>query len=431
MTNIQIPYPREFLPKQQEVLDSIKKKKKKYILYSGAYGAGKTLLMCHIIIMQCLKHPRSLWFFGSQTIPMLRDTILRTFLEEIDLYQQKINQTKKSLPKNEQYLLDFRLQKDYKMNTMTFKFFNDSEVLFRSCDEPSKYKSLNLDGFAIDEPVDIDEQVFLMLQGRLRGNHTKHRIGVLAGNPSGRANWVYQTFFEKQYDEYYVVQTTTYDNKYLPRDYIKSCEANFDSDYAKRYLQGEWGSFEGQIYKEFNYEKHIGEFKDQKFKYYIGGYDDGYRNPACFLTIGVDSDNNVYVVNEYYQSEKTVDHILKYILALDGIYHYKKIYADPSAANWIGMAREKHLNVKEADNNIENGISKVKALLYNDLLKIDSSCVNLIKEIESYRYERDKFNRNLTEKPFKKNDHSVDALRYAFTDFNPFRKASMCAGGRW
>lgn len=426
--NIDIPPIRDFLPKQQEVLKAILKKK--YVLYSGAFGAGKTLLLSNVVIRECIANPRSLWFVGSQTVPMLRDTVVRTFLEEVDLYQIALNKARSKLPKDKQYILDFRITKSWKPSIMSFQFFNGSEVLFRSCDEPSKFKSLNLDGFAIDEPVDIDEQVFLMLQGRLRGHHTKHRIGVLAGNPSGRMNWVYQTFFEKNHKDYYVVHTTTYDNTYLPPDYVKSCEENYDEDYARRYLRGEWGSFEGQVYKDFNFEKHVGNY-NSKYNYYIGGYDDGYRNPACFLTIGVDADKNLYVVDEYYEKGRTSAEIVEDVHEMDKKYNYSKIYADPSALNWIEVARQKKLRVNNANNDIDSGISKVKMFFKNDIIHIDKSCKNLIKEVESYRYEKDKFSKNLTERPIKKDDHACDALRYACTEFNPFKKPTMCVGGRW
>jgi len=433
MKDIVVPYPRKFLPKQKEVFDA--SKKKKFILYSGAYGAGKTLLLSHVVMTNCMQYPKSLWFVGSQTVPMLRDTVVRTFIEEVDLYQESINKVKSGLPNEKKYLLDVKICKQWKPSIMSFKFFNDSEVLFRSCDEPSKFKSLNLDGFAIDEPVDIDEQVFLMLQGRLRGNHTKNRMAIMVGNPSGRTNWVYQTFFEKKkenpkrYKDYHVVQTTTYDNSFLPMDYIKNCENNFDEDYARRYLYGEWGSFEGQVYKDFKMDKHVGSFKNTECAYHIAGFDDGTRNPACLLVVGIDRDNNMFIKEEMYESGLVDSEKADKIYWLNERYKgFRKIYCDPSALSMIQALKNKRLRVDGADNDITSGISKLKSFFKNDIVHIDKSCKNLIKEIESYRYEKDKFSKNLTELPIKKNDHGCDALRYSITAFNPFRERRKCIG---
>ena len=108
MNQIQIPYPREFLPKQKEVLDALNKHKKRYLLYSGAFGAGKTLFTSHVIIQECIKYPKSLWCYIGQTIPNLRDTVVRTFREEIDLYQDCINKARKQLPEEHQNKLNIK-----------------------------------------------------------------------------------------------------------------------------------------------------------------------------------------------------------------------------------------------------------------------------------------------------------------------------------
>ncbi len=416
-----IKCPRVFLPKQQAVLDAVEKYK--YVLYSGAFGAGKTFLMSHVIIRNGIKYPKSLAFFGSQTVPLLRDTVVRTFLEEIDVYQEAITKAG----------VELQLCKKWSPSIMKFTFFNGAEVLFRSCDEPSKFKSLNLDCMAIDEPVDIDEEVFLMLQGRLRSNKTPHRFAIMAGNPSGKTNWVYQRFYEKKHKDYFYVHTTTFDNTYLPKDYIESVKTSYDEDYARRYLYGEWGGFEGAVYKDFNVSTQVATLnKDPtQYSYIVAGYDDGYRNPACMLVIGIDRDGVAHVLEELYESEKTTDELLAYVGALKHKYYISRIYADPSALNFIETARNKGLPVYRADNDIDAGIAKCKAMFKSELIRIDESCENTIRELESYRYAKDRSNNNLSEKPVKKDDHACDAFRYAFTDYNPFKKRRTLKGGHF
>jgi len=412
-------YPRKFLPKQKEVLDAVKNHT--FVLYSGAFGAGKTLLICNIVIRECINNPGSLWFMGSQTVPQLRDTVVRTFLQECELYDEEISKA----------VSGFKLVKSWKPSILSLTFFNGSEVLFRSCDNPTKFKSLNLDGFALDEPVDIDEQVFLMLQGHLRGKNTKHHIGVLAGNPSGKTNWVYRRFFVDKNKEFFVVHTTTYDNLFLPDGYIRNCEDSFDAEYAKRYLHGEWGDFEGLIYKDFNVSTHVCDVRDKKFEYFLGGYDDGFRNPACLLTIGVTSDSHLSVVNEFYEHGKTSDDIVSEICEINRVYPMRKIFVDPSAQNIIGLMKDKHLSVFEANNDVDNGIAHLKMFFKNNVISVDYGCKNLIKELQSYRYERDFMNKNQSERPLKKDDHACDALRYGTFEFNPFKKPTFCGIGSW
>lgn len=422
---VQLQAPRQYLDKQKEVLDALEKWGKRFVLYSGAFGAGKTLLECNAVIRQCLSYKNSLWLMGCQTIPMLRDTIMRTFLQEVDNYQLEFKRLGINKKICEKFL---RGDKHY-------KFFNGSEVIFRSFDDPSKFKSLNLDGFAIDEPVDIDYEVFKMLMGRMRGTAAPNCKAILAGNPSGKTNWVYESWFINPEPEFYHVETCTYDNTYLPKNYIPDMEKQYDDDYIKRYLRGEWGSFEGQIYKDFSIEKHVGNYaeKDLKsYKYLIAGYDDGFTNPACLLVGGVDSDNKLYIIHEFYKSELTSKEIVDgEIQPAYRKYRFNRIYPDPSGANIIDVMRQSGIPIGDTDNNLDTGISKLKGYFKSDIIHIDVGCRNLIKELESYRYAHDKSGKNATEVPIPKNDHACDTLRYMVTDFNPFRKTAFMKSGRF
>lgn len=414
---MEIIAPRQLLPKQQQVMEALKHHK--FILYSGAFGAGKTILLCNAIITQALQYPKSRWLIGCQTYPMLRDTVIHTFFEELELYQQAL-QSKG---------INVILTRAWNKSETIWHAYNGSEILFRSCEEPSKFKSLNLDGFGLDEPVDIDENIFLMLQGRLRGLAVPNQIGLLTGNPAGYNNWVYQYFFgEKKRSGYHAIETSTYDNIFLPSQYIKSMEESYDSDYTRRYLQGKWGDFEGLIYKDFNRGRHVGEYNGENFKYFISGYDDGYRNPACFLVAGMDSDNKLTILHEYFQADRTNDEIAQDIKPLYIRYNIHKIFCDPSGLNAIETFKRNGLRALDADNSrigCNSGISKLKSLFKQDMIHIDKHCKNLISELESYRYEKDKTTGNYNEEPVKKDDHAVDALRYLVSEYDPFKRFVM------
>ena len=51
------------------------------------------------------------------------------------------------------------------------------------------------------------------------------------------------------------------------------------------------------------------------------------------------------------------------------------------------------------------GINRVKSYFKNDKLFIFKNCVNLIREIKAYRWGKE-------DVPIKKDDHSLDELRY-------------------
>ena len=175
---------------------------------------------------------------------------------------------------------------------MQVEFYNGSILYFRPCDEERKLAGYTLDFFCLDEPVDMDEDIFNQLMGRISGTgNLKNRFGLLTTNPANQTHWIYKTFYESGDDDYKHVDTTTYDNVLLPDydKYIKRLETSWDEDWVRRYLNGTWGTFEGAIYKEFNPELHVGDFADIPTTYDIAGVDWGLRNPYAIIIAGVTS----------------------------------------------------------------------------------------------------------------------------------------------
>ena len=69
---LRLEMPIEFLPKQMKVLESIKDNEG--VLYSGAFRAGKTLLLVHAAIMTCLENPGVHGMLISQAIVFASST---------------------------------------------------------------------------------------------------------------------------------------------------------------------------------------------------------------------------------------------------------------------------------------------------------------------------------------------------------------------
>jgi len=71
--------------------------------------------------------------------------------------------------------------------SMEWEAYNGSIVQFRSCDEERKLAGYTLDFVGLDEPVDIDENVFRQLYGRLSGTkNLKNPFILLTTNPGSR-----------------------------------------------------------------------------------------------------------------------------------------------------------------------------------------------------------------------------------------------------
>ena len=418
ITSVELEPQWSFLPKQLETLQSVKDYK--FTLYSGAVGAGKTLLLAHAAIEACVNNPGCKGMLGSLTYTQLTNVVWTVFNEEVEKYQELLNKNHIGIK-----LIKRKISSTGKM---IVEFFNGSMIYFLSCDDETKLRGYTLDFFGLDEPIEIDEQIFTQLMARLRGSHLKDRppFGILTTNPGSESHWIYQRFFIKATREYNTIQTTTRENVFLPAGYVEAMLEGYDEDWILRFVDGKWGAFAGQIYKSFNPRKHVGEWKEHNnIDYYIAGVDWGVRNPSCVLTIGVTKGKEAIVVDEYYKGDCTSSQVAKTIEALDNKYHYKKIFIDPSALDLILQCEEKHLPAEKADNHVEPGIGKVKSMFSRNMIYVDKNCHNLIRELQAYRYEKDKLNKNPTEKPIKLDDHSCDALRYALFTFRIWNNSGL------
>ena len=59
-------------------------------MYSGAFRAGKTIVLVHKSIMTCLENPKCRGLLGALTSTRLSSVVFREFLDEMDRYQDEI-----------------------------------------------------------------------------------------------------------------------------------------------------------------------------------------------------------------------------------------------------------------------------------------------------------------------------------------------------
>jgi phage terminase large subunit len=85
---------------------------------------------------------------------------------------------------------------------------------------------------------------------------------------------------------------------------------------------------------------------------------------------------------------------------------------DPSAHSFEIELKRMGLPIIHAENDVLNGIYKMTAEMKAGNLFILENCKNTIKEIESYCWDSKESEKG-NDKPIKKNDHLVDAIRYA------------------
>ena len=257
-----------------------------YVGLFGGVGNGKTYVACLKIIELATKYENNLCLVGRLTYPELRDSTREVFLSTLaKIYPPEAYKFNKA------------------DNTLTF--WNNSTIIFRHLDEPANILSMNLGAFYIDQAEEVDEEVFLTLQSRLRRQNIKELKGLITGNPKG-FNWVYYKFGMdlannntnwRHKDNYRMITAPTLANaSNLPLNYIKQLQESYSPEWFKRYVMGAWDSFEGQI---FDLTKITGYEKLPVLIYIVTACDPAIskEKTACntaFSTIGVGKDGHFY-----------------------------------------------------------------------------------------------------------------------------------------
>ncbi len=227
-----------FFPKQRLALEMTKYYD--YVLLSGSRGSGKSMFLRWACLYWLLKWASEgienvqVGLF-CESYPTLYDRHIKLIREEFPRYLGKWKEQKK----------EFHLAKEY----------GGGIIMFRNLDDPSKYKSVELALIAIDELTRIPKQKFDELRGSLRWPGIAHCKFIAATNPHGEyLHWVRQLWIERNFppelqdlkDQFYVVEVKTYDNPYLPPEYIKSLESLPERE-RKAFLEGDWYAFDDLI----------------------------------------------------------------------------------------------------------------------------------------------------------------------------------------
>lgn len=421
----------KFLPKQEAFMRS----KARFRCFVGGVGSGKTWSGCWEAIKLSFKYRYNFGVIGAQTYPQLRDTTMRTFFEICDNYPGMIKSHNKAEDR--------------------VTFVNGSEIIFRALDDASKFKSLNLGWFYIDEASEVNEDVFLMLQSRLRLSHLKgipnSYRGFVTTNPEGH-NWVWRKFVGKNNhpESYEAFISKSAENVNLPDGYIESLRQSYSADWIKKYLEASFDVFEGLIYKDFDYEVHTIPYKTPPDTWpRFVGLDFGTQNPTAVIYIAEDDDQNLYIYDEIYQPFDHVEPLVRQMhakeLGDEKIIMYR--VGDTSAGAKEMTSGESirdqlwEFGEYEFENPIKDilaGIAKMTHYFKKKKIFIMRNCVNTIEELRSYQWERPKFGRevNFREKPLSWKNHALDAIRYVimsrpdlvdFEEFNGGEKKVLTA----
>lgn len=298
-------------------------------------------------------------------------------------------------------------------------------VLFRGFDDVDKLASATVpEGYLcwvwLEEASEIvSEQDFDKLdlsvpRGQLPSPLFKQT--TITFNPWSEKHWLKARFFDRP-DADTAVFTTTYQcNEFLDEvdrrryERMKTAQPQL---YRVAGL-GEWGIADGLVFE--NWETAPFDVAALPPCYTrIFGLDYGYSNdPTAFIAAAVDPvAKQLYIFDEHYQTRMLNGEIAAMIVRKG--YAKERIRADAAEPKSneelrrLGLSRLRAA-VKGPDS-VRSGI----AALQEYHITVHPKCVHTVAELSSYVWEKDADGRGLN-RPVDRDNHLMDALRYAMTD---------------
>ena len=319
-------------------------------------------------------------------------------------------------------IYDFKLSRFFKINKSDYEItclLNNKQILFAGADDPEKLKSIRpldgvIDKIHMEEATEFTYNDFKAIIKRMRGvSKNKKRI-ILSFNPILQDHWIFKEFFHiwrdngEQYfenDKISILKTTYKDNPYLAPEDIEALESETDPYYKDVYTYGNWGVLGETIFR--NYE--CVEFDYSKFDDVRGGIDWGFaKDPLAFNKVYYNrKKSELYIWGEFHEIGITD------AMAMEALESEKQtmITADSSEPKTIDLWCGSGFLISGAQKgpgSIESGIKFLQGLK----IYIHPDSPKTLTEFQTYQYQVDK-DGNVKKKPVDKNNHHIDAIRYA------------------
>jgi phage terminase large subunit-like protein len=297
-----------------------------------------------------------------------------------------------------------------------------SSLSFKSCEQGrEKFQGASLDFVWFDEepPRDIYDEC-------------RMRVFDKAGDifctmtPLKGLTFIHDEIYLDKYnnDEVWYIEMQWDDNPYLDPAEIKAMSESFSDDVLESRKYGKFAAASGLVYPEFDESVHVIEPFDIPKEWQDNiSIDPGLNNPLSCHFYAVDFDGNIYAAAEHYERGRDIDYHAKKIFEIaDGLGWRRDAKGRlnaliDSAASQRTLAASKSVaelffdrgilvNMK-VDKELFAGVARVKSLLKKrpPAIFIFKNCVNLIRELKSYRWGDG-------DSPVKKDDHALDELRY-------------------
>ena len=298
---------------------------------------------------------------------------------------------------------------------------NGAQILFAGLDDVEKIKSITpqsgpLTDIWIEEATETAYEDYKQLDKRLRGESRHTKRLTLSFNPVYKTHWIYREFFgiwddARSYaesDTVSILKTTYQDNRFLTDDDRAALENERDPYFREVYTLGNWGVLGDVIFRNWHSEDLSALADAYPLRYY--GLDFGFSaDPCAAVNVAVDkAHKRVLIFDEIYERGLTNSMLAE---RLRTFARGNPITCDSAEPKSIHELRMYDIAARAARKGQDSVIHGIQWLQGYDIV-VDNRCQAMRNELTLYQWRKDKDGNSMAV-PEDKNNHLIDALRYA------------------
>lgn len=378
---------------------------KRYIVMKGSAGSGKSTDTAQNYILRLMQDKgRNLVAMRKSditnrdsTFAELTGAIYRMFGDKAEQYWQ-INKS------------PLQLTCRHNGNKIIFRGMNDEK-------QREKLKSITfqrgkLTDVWLEEATEFTQADLEIIDDRLRGELPAGQFYQIrmTFNPVNKNHWIKKVFFDRADPNVLTHHSTYLDNRFIDDAYRARMERRkaVDPEGYIIYGLGNWGEIGGLILSNYIVE----EFKTspERFDYMVNAQDFGFNHANALGEVGF-KDGELYLCKELYVFEKDTAEIIQ-LADKQGFNKTLTMYCDSAEPDRIKMWKKagyKARPVKKEPGSVHAQIDYLK----QHKIHIHPSCVNTIKEIQQWKWQKNENTGEYLDEPVPFQDDAMAMLRYS------------------
>lgn len=281
-------------------------------LFGGAAGPGKTAALAAEAITSANENAETYVYIFRLTLPEIMLSIHMELVRQMTAYNNAVDNKNKIT---------------FNGSSHTWKFPNGSFIQYAFCQYDAdmyRYQSAEIHVLLVDELTHFKQEWYEYFKTRVRSGRPRDLRVMACSNPGNIGHgWVKKYFVDKGDQVIYTDPSNGRTRQFIKaiiddhpdenfrKNYILTLEAIKNERLKKALRWGDWNTFEGQVFMEWDERTHVIDslptwinnegISESILNYserYIG-YDQGRRDPGCAIWI-IYAPENEYGVRHYY-----------------------------------------------------------------------------------------------------------------------------------